>query len=156
MTTTEKRPHLTVVPTGPRATSILLVEDNPGDARLLLEALTEASAAFQLTHVGRLADARYELSEQPFDLVLLDLSLPDSNGLETFTRLHVAAPHVPFVVLTGLADETVGMRAVRAGAQDFLIKGTMGSEALVRALAHAIVRHRARRPIEERVLAMKR
>ena len=132
------------------------MEDNPGDARLLLEALAEASAGFSLTHVGRLADAQRELALSAFDVVLVDLTLPDSTGIETFSRLHREAPSLPYVVLTGLADESVGCKAVRAGAQDFLIKGTVGPEQLVRAVAHAIVRHRARRPLEERVLVMKR
>lgn len=154
----ETRRNLSIVPPpAPRATRLLLVEDNSGDARLLAETLVEAPGArFELTHVGRLSEAARELAQGQFDLVLLDLSLPDSMGLETFVRLHVTAPHLPYVVLTGLSDESVGLRTVRAGAQDFLIKGTMGPEQLVRALSHAIVRHRARCPVEERVLMLKR
>jgi CheY-like chemotaxis protein len=126
-------------------TRMLLVEDNPGDARLFRETLAEGSSSqVELTHVTRLSDAAAALAAAPFDLVLLDLSLPDSMGIETFRALARVHPLVPYVVLTGLADEDLGMVAVREGAQDFLIKGAMQPEALVRALAHAVVRHRRR------------
>ncbi len=101
---------------------ILLVEDNPGDVRLVGELLTEAGAEeFDLTHVERLGEAVQRLREDHFDVVLLDLSLPDSNGLDTVVRLQAAAPHVPIVVLTGLDDDLVGLQAVRGGVEDFLI-----------------------------------
>ena len=125
---------------------VLLVEDNPGDARLLREMLVEAAyALFKLTHVERLSEALKRLSEEAFDLVLLDLSLPDGQGLETFTTVHAQAPGVPIVVLTGLDDETLAVRAVQAGAQDYLVKGRVDGDLLMRAMRYAIERHRIMR-----------
>lgn len=103
---------------------VLLAEDNPGDARLLREALAEAEGArFHLTHVERLADAFARLSEDCFDVILLDLSLADSQGLETLIGAHEHAPGVPIVVLTGLDDEAMATQSLQSGAQDYLLKG---------------------------------
>src|SRR3954447_14890748 len=110
----------------PHATSldVLLIEDNPGDARLVELMLREAGGAtIQLARAERLAAGLAHLARSPADAILLDLSLPDSQGLATFARLHVAVPDVPVVVLSGLADETVAVQAVAAGAQDYLVKG---------------------------------
>src|SRR6266849_4025564 len=123
---------------------ILLVEDNPGDVRLVGELLTEAGAEeFDLTHVERLGEAVQRLREHHFDVVLLDLSLPDSNGLDTVVRLRAAAPHVPIVVLTGLDDDLVGLQAVRGGVEDFLIKGEWDANRLARSIRYAIGRRNA-------------
>ena len=123
---------------------ILLVEDNPGDVRLVGELLTEAGAEeFDLTHVKRLGEAVQRLREDHFDVVLLDLSLPDSNGLDTVVRLQAAAPHVPIVVLTGLDDDLVGLQAVRGGVEDFLIKGEWDANRLARSIRYAIGRRNA-------------
>jgi len=123
---------------------ILLVEDNPGDVRLVGELLTEAGAEeFDLTHVERLGEAVQRLREDHFDVVLLDLSLPDSNGLDTVVRLQAAAPHVPIVVLTGLDDDLVGLQAVRGGVEDFLIKGEWDANRLARSIRYAIGRRNA-------------
>src|SRR5437870_2391463 len=103
---------------------ILLVEDNAGDARLLREVLRDAGTApFELDHVERLQDALRALREAHFDVVLLDLSLPDAQGLDTLTQTHENAPDMPIIVLTGNDDETLGLQAVKTGAQDYLIKG---------------------------------
>jgi len=124
------------------AICVLLIEDNPGDARLVRELLRDAaSAQFQVTDAQRLADGIACLSEAHFDIVLLDLRLPDSQGLDTFTRLHAQAPHVPIVVMTGLQDETIAVGAVQEGAQDYLVKGEVDSEQLSRAIRYAIARH---------------
>ena len=97
----------------------LLVEDNPGDARLFLELVRETGAGYlKLEHVGRLDAALDRLSSEHFDVVLLDLSLPDEQGLSTLVRTHAHAPRVPVVILTGLDDEALAVKAVRAGAQD--------------------------------------
>jgi signal transduction histidine kinase len=122
---------------------ILLVEDNAGDALLLREVLAQANHAdeFKLSHVERLDSAIQRLAQGNVDVVLLDLSLPDGQGLETLTRAHTAAPQVPIVVLTGLDDQGLAVRAVREGAQDYLVKGQMDSCALMRALRYAIERH---------------
>src|SRR5687767_9987502 len=103
----------------PPTLRILLVEDNPGDALLVRETLREVpSVAAELDHVERVADAIARLAERPADVVLLDLSLPDASGTEGVARLRAAAPSVPIVVLTGLDDEAVALRAVQQGAQD--------------------------------------
>jgi phosphoserine phosphatase RsbU/P len=125
---------------------ILLVEDNSGDARLLRELLREsASLAFELTHVGRLADARASIEVQGADVILLDLSLPDTHGLESVTRTLEFAPQVPIVVLTGLDDESAALAAVHAGAQDYLVKGQVESGGLTRAIRYACERKRLER-----------
>lgn len=132
----------------------LLVEDNPGDARLIREMVREARGGrVQVAHAERLASAIERLAdpEAVLEVVLLDLSLPDSQGFETFTRLRAAAPLVPIVVLSGLDDETVALRAVQAGAQDYLVKGHVDGDTLVRALRYAIERKRleeAQRAVE--------
>ena len=125
------------------ALRILLVEDNPGDARLIRETLRDAgSLRFELQHADRLAAALPILAARGADVVLLDLSLPDAHGLETVTRALAAAPEVPIVVLTGLDDETVAIQAVQAGAQDYLVKGQVEPAVLARALRHAMERRR--------------
>ncbi len=119
---------------------ILLVEDNPGDARLLREILREGSLRFELTHAARLDEALVSLAAAPADVVLLDLSLPDAHGLETVRRTLEAAPDVPIVVLSGLNDETVAVEAVQAGAQDYLVKGEVTHGVVARSLRYAIRR----------------
>src|SRR5690606_4850645 len=94
------------------AIRILLVEDNPGDARLLRELLRDAdSLAFEMTHVQRLADGIARVAGEGTDVVLLDLSLPDAHGMETVERMLGAAPEAPIIVLTGLNDQTTAVRA---------------------------------------------
>jgi signal transduction histidine kinase/CheY-like chemotaxis protein len=119
---------------------ILLVEDNPGDADLVREALASASDRIEIAHVDSLAGARERLAVGSIDVVLLDLSLPDATGLQGVERLHGAAPDVPIVVLTGNQDEVLGARAVQAGAQDYLVKGQTDEWLLVRAMRYAIER----------------
>ena len=92
---------------------ILLIEDNPGDARLIEEALSVVGDGAQLQCVDRLAKGLEMLKRERFDAVLLDLSLPDSRGFWTFEQLRRCAPNVPVVVLTGLDDEGLALRAVR-------------------------------------------
>jgi sigma-B regulation protein RsbU (phosphoserine phosphatase) len=128
-----------------RPTRILLVEDNPGDARLLREALRESAHPTELVHVERMAAARQAVAEGGFDVVLLDLSLPDAHGMATVGQMLDAAPEVPIVVLTGLDDERVAVQAVQAGAQDFLVKGHVEPGVLSRALRYAIERNRLER-----------
>ena len=117
--------------------SILLVEDNPGDVRLIREMLKEAFSAadFVLNHVASIADAcTYISSGVGCDVVLLDLSLPDSQGLDTIKRIHDCSSHLPVVVLSGDIDEAVAIAAVVAGAQDYLVKGHITAHLLRRAL----------------------
>ncbi|MCC6502545.1 MAG: sigma-54-dependent Fis family transcriptional regulator [Deltaproteobacteria bacterium] len=126
---------------------ILLVEDSPADSRLLWEMLRESGIKnrFSLDPAVTLKDALSQLSSRKFDLVLLDLMLPDSSGLDTFRAVHKAYPDVPVVLLTGLSDETLAARAVREGAQDYLVKGQVDAAVLVRSMRYAIERHVADR-----------
>lgn len=121
--------------------SVLLIEDNPGDVRLIQEMLVEAKrTAFKLACVDRLSDGLARLSETEFDVVLLDLSLPDSSGLDTFVTFHSAAEELPVVILSGLNDETTAVECVNAGAQDYLIKDEVNSHLLIRSLRYAVAR----------------
>ncbi|MEJ7604845.1 MAG: PAS domain S-box protein [Bryobacteraceae bacterium] len=130
--------------------SVLLVEDNPGDARLLREAVREAEGSqIQLTHVDTLAKALAKLQSDRFDVVMLDLSLPDADGLATLTRTHAQAPSIPIVVITGLDDEALAIRALREGAQDYLVKGQVTSQVLVRSMRYATQRKRAVEEIQQ-------
>jgi signal transduction histidine kinase len=124
--------------------SILLVEDNPGDRRLICEILAEAgSATFDLKHADRLQAGLEYLDKNRVDVVLSDLGLPDSQGLETLSRIYAQVPEVPIVVLTGLNDEMLGVQAVNKGAQDYLIKGQVDANLLVRTIRYAIERKQA-------------
>ena len=123
---------------------VLLVEDSPSDALLLQEHLGLVGfESFKVTHVETLEGAVARLRADPFDVVLLDLSLPDSTGLDTFIRTHREAPHVPLVVLTGTTDEMLGIEAVRRGVQDYLIKGQADERLIARAIRYAIEHKRA-------------
>ncbi|NTU78764.1 MAG: response regulator [Chloroflexales bacterium] len=124
------------------AIPLLLVEDNPADVVLLEAALeTVAHATFQVTAVEQLGAALTALAARPFDVALLDLGLPDSQGLDTFTRLRAQVPTIPIVVLSGLHDEELAALAVRAGAQDYLVKGQTRGAELARVIRYAIERH---------------
>ena len=130
--------------------TVLLVEDNPGDVRLIKEMLQEEPVApFRLEPVDRLSLALDYLSEQTPALVLLDLSLPDSHGLDTFTRLNALAPHVPIIVLTGNDDQDLALAAVKSGAQDFLVKGRMERDLLLRAMQYSIERKKSERLLQK-------
>ncbi|HZO99881.1 MAG TPA: diguanylate cyclase response regulator [Terriglobia bacterium] len=122
---------------------VLLIEDNPGDAYLIRKALTEArNLEITLVCEDRLARGIERLASGRHDLVLLDLSLPDSQGLETFNRLCEVDDEIPIIILTGFQDERVAVRAVQGGAEDYLVKGEIGSSSLVRAIRYALERHR--------------
>jgi diguanylate cyclase (GGDEF)-like protein/PAS domain S-box-containing protein len=120
---------------------LLLVEDNPGDARLLREMLNEQGLHdTEMTHVARLSEAEQHLESNKVDIILLDLGLPDANGLSAVRRAHAIAPRVPLVVLTGMDDELLAAQALQEGAQDYLIKGQIEARGLMRALRYAIER----------------
>src|SRR5262249_45325566 len=130
---------------------LLLVEDSPDDALLIREFLGDArQAEFQVEHVERLSAALERLARGQIDAVLLDLQLPDSRGLDTFRTLQKAAPIVPVIVLSGFEDETAALTAVQEGAQDYLVKGHVGTEILERAVRYAIERSRTSRALAER------
>lgn len=121
------------------AIRILLVEDNNGDARLVEEAMKEVSfAQFHLQRVVRLSEAFTRLKEDNFQIVILDLSLPDSQGLETFTRMRKEFPEMPIIVLTGFDDETQAFEAFGQGAQTYLMKGRINSYLLTQSIQYAI------------------
>jgi two-component system cell cycle sensor histidine kinase/response regulator CckA len=120
---------------------LLVVEDNPGDARLLREMFIEQdSHNTELTHVVCMSDAEKHLAERKVDVILLDLGLPDAQGLEAVRRAHAAAPTIPLVVLTGLDDESLAVEALQEGAQDYLIKGRIDAHGLLRAVRYAVER----------------
>src|SRR6202049_3154430 len=120
---------------------LFLVEGNFGDARLIREMFNkEGSDDAELTHVESISEAEKHLAEHACDIFLLDLGLPDAQGLEAVRRAHAVAPHVPLVVLTGLDDESLATQALQEGAQDYLIKGQIGTRGLLRALRYAIER----------------
>jgi len=128
--------------------TVLLIEDNPGDARLLREMLQEEGLySSELLHADSMGRAEKILAEHAVDIVLLDLGLPDAQGLEAVRRAHAVAPRVPLVVLTGLDDEVLAAQALQEGAQDYLIKGQITSSVgqvetrgLLRALRYAVER----------------
>ena len=142
------------------AASILLVEDNPGDAHLIELMLAEVGAGFKLLHTRRLAEALSLLrrGSPAIDAILLDLGLPDSQGLETFAQMRASSLGTPIIVLTGNDDLEVAVEAVGSGAQDYLVKGQVGGAAVVRAVRYAIGRKQAEEALrrsEERLrLAM--
>jgi diguanylate cyclase (GGDEF)-like protein/PAS domain S-box-containing protein len=121
---------------------VLLVEDNPGDARLVYEMLGSDSALTELQTVTNLTAAINFMKAKTFDVVLLDLSLPDSSGLDTLRKALESAPTTAFVVMTGLDDELVGDQAVQLGAQSYLVKGQYDDQILLRTLRHASERQR--------------
>jgi len=122
---------------------VLLVEDNAGDARLLREMLKESGTfKSQLTHFACMKDALDHLATNVANIVLLDLGLPDANGVGAVRQVHEVAPRVPLVVLTGLDDEAVATKALQEGAQDYLIKGKIEAASLARSLRYAIERQR--------------
>ncbi|HEX2054918.1 MAG TPA: PAS domain S-box protein, partial [Nitrospiraceae bacterium] len=132
-------------------THILLVEDNKGDARLLKLLLEEADPTrFKLTHVDRLADGISCLQKGGIDVVLLDLSLPDSYGFETLNRMHAEAAGIPIVVLTGIEDEALGLQLIQHGAQDYLVKGQVTAPLLQRSLRYAVERARMANELREK------
>jgi signal transduction histidine kinase len=122
---------------------VLLIEDNEDDVHFIREMLAEQkSAGIELEWADQLGRGLTRLAEDKIDVVLLDLSLPDSHGLTTFDKVQAHRPDVPIVVLTGLDDEGMAVQAVRKGAQDYLVKTRLDSDRLVRALRYALERHR--------------
>lgn len=129
---------------------MLLVEDNLAEARLLQEILKgTAFKRFDLVHVKRLWEAIAHLHKESFDIILLDLTLPDSQGLESLDALVKQVPNLPIVVLTNTNDEELAVQAVRHGAQDYLVKRHINQELLVRSLRYAIQRKQAAEALRE-------
>jgi len=127
----------------PSPIKALLIEDDPEDAQLLREMLAEAKETrFDVEWVDQIQAGLERLSDGGIEVILLDLSLPDSVGLDTILTVQSRATRIPIVVLTGLDDEALAMRAVSEGAQDYLVKGQVDSRLLVRSIRYAIERKR--------------
>jgi two-component system cell cycle response regulator len=123
--------------------NILLIEDNPADARLIKEMLEDdGGCSFTVENVKLLSNGLKCLKEKKFDVLLLDLGLPDSTGNETIRSVLNLKSGVPIVVLTGYADETLGIEAVKEGAQDYLVKGRVDRQLLMRSIHYAIERQK--------------
>jgi diguanylate cyclase (GGDEF)-like protein len=137
----KKRPAAASVPA--RGLSVLLVEDSAVDAALVSQLLRQQRAgAWTVVVASTLAEGLARLAAGGTDVVLLDLSLPDSRGLATFMRVAEAAPRVPVVVMSASDDERLAIEAVRLGAQDYLIKGQAAADSLARSIRYAVERHR--------------
>jgi PleD family two-component response regulator len=121
---------------------ILLIEDNLGDASLVKGAMALADPQARITHAQTVAKGLEQLSKRPFDLILLDLHLPDSHGAETFKRVLSKAGDVPVVVLTSVDNEVLSLEALSYGVQDYLIKGTIDGKMLGRSIRYARERNR--------------
>jgi signal transduction histidine kinase len=129
-----------------RAFNVLLVEDNPGDIRLIDEMLKEArNVLFEVECVGTLTMALNFLAERAFDVVVLDLLLPDSQGFDTLLKIITDAPTTAVVVLTAMNNEAAGLKALQHGAQDYLLKDQADANTLARSLRYAIERKQAER-----------
>ncbi|MEQ9619613.1 MAG: ATP-binding protein [Deltaproteobacteria bacterium] len=131
--------------------NLLLVEDNPGDARIIKELLLESSIdRVELTNAECLDDAIERIGEKDFDIVISDLSLPDAQGIDTLKSIISAVPEIPVVVLTGNNDDTLGLKLIQQGAQDFLVKGQIDSNLLIRSINYAIERKLAETELQRK------
>ncbi|MEM9488445.1 MAG: response regulator, partial [Myxococcota bacterium] len=129
---------------------VLLLEDNPGDAELIIRSLRRASdSTCHVVRANRLEQALALLSEQSFDVVLADLSLPDAEGLETVERLRAIVPHTAVIVLTGRDDTMLGTEALHSGAQDYIVKGDRSASNLWRAIRYGVERQRMKSSLDE-------
>jgi signal transduction histidine kinase len=136
---------------------ILLFEDNPGDTGLIeamLEDFTDFS--YELKNVETLEEGMNLLKDHSFDVILLDLGLPDSDGIGTFIDVHKKSPEASIIILTGLSDEKTGINAVKKGAQDYLVKGQVESRLLERSIKYSIERKNAEKELKETVEELKR
>ncbi len=134
---------------GETVRNILVIEDNPADAVLLAEHLRGTGIFLVIFTASTLGEGLKLARENKFNLVLLDLSLPDSRGLDTVRKAVSALPGVPVVVLTGLEDEEIGLDALRLGAQDYLVKGRLTADSITRSARYAIERHRVLQDLRE-------
>lgn len=133
-----------------RPLNVLLIEDNPADIKIVTRMLSlKPEEPVRLTSKTTLTEALAAAMEQRYDAALLDLSLPDSSGLATFTRLHEEAPFLPIIILTGLNDREVALEAMRSGAQDYLSKDELDGRFLLRVLRYAIERQKMQSALSE-------
>ena len=130
--------------------NLLLIEDSSNDAILLQEELKETSDThFNVEWVDRMSKGLGRLAEGGIDAVLLDLSLPDSRGVDSFKKVYKQAPDVPIILLTGLDDEKLAVEVLQMGAQDYLVKHNIDGNTLGRSIRYAIERHRLSAALEE-------
>lgn len=123
--------------------SILHFEDNPGDAILIRDVLEDVgNIDFRIKQIERLSDGLRQLSHTNTDIILLDLNLPDSKGLGTFEEVKKVAGNIPIIIMSGLSDENLALKAVKQGAQDYLVKGQVGANLLVRTIRYGIERQK--------------
>jgi len=135
----------------------LLIEDDPYIARLIRQMLDKVrDISFDLVHADCLSSGLEYLEDEHFVIILLDLGLPDSNGIKTLNKVYAQASDIPIIVFTGQDDETLGVNAVKAGAEDYLIKGQTDSKSLVRAIRYAVGRHQAKEALKETSANLKR
>lgn len=128
---------------------LLLIEDNPGDVRLVRETLNDVTdESFSITCAATLWEAQHKISEKRFDAILLDLGLPDGNGIELVKRVIEATPRTPILVLTGLVDDRVALNALSAGAQDYIVKGVLEGHSIARSIQYAMQRKRLLQQME--------
>ncbi|MBN1391759.1 MAG: response regulator [Sedimentisphaerales bacterium] len=134
---------------------LLLVDDDAGDRKIVKLALDQSSSAadFNIETAENLSQATEFLKNKDYDVVLLDLGLPDSGGVNTVQKAHEANPNVPIIVLTGLVDEETGLQAIEKGAEDYLIKGKSLEHALVRIIRYAIERKKVERKLKDAIEA---
>lgn len=140
----------------PKIIKVLLIEDDLGDVFLIKEILSIVKGIFiELVHAERLSDGLAYLDRQDIDAVLLDLGLPDSQGMDTVLKVCGHAPKIPVIAMTIIGDEDVAVRAVQEGAQDYLVKGTVNEDMLVRSIRYAIERKRIENEKEKLILKLK-
>jgi len=120
---------------------ILLIEDNPDDFSFIRELLEEVEDQFELTNAETLKKGLKSIDDGQYDVILLDLGLPDSIGFDTFNKVHKHAPETALIILTGLRDEEIGNHAVKEGAQDYLVKGPIDSKLLFKTINYGIERN---------------
>ena len=136
---------------------VLLIEDNQGDAELVSALATNIKdIKLDIRHVDRLSSALEFLENESFDLVLSDLGLSDSQGIETFIKIHTASPDVPIILLTGISDKELAATAVRSGAQDYMLKGEIDSSLLLKSIQYAIERHEMMMELRNNLLEIKK
>jgi len=136
---------------------VLLVEDSPDDAELIRRSLRRIrSIAVKVQWSPSLSSAFENLASETFDVVVTDLGLPESKGIESFLKIHARYPNVPVIVLTGLSDEELAVKAVRSGAQDYLVKGEEDSASLLKAIRYSIERQRLLTELEDKLREIRR
>lgn len=143
-------------PENDRHIKVLLIEDDPGDADYIRAILAEAASYMDVTYSDRLSSGIEHLAKETFDVVLSDLGLPDSQGIETFIKIHTLYPDLPVIVLTGLHDEELAVKAVRSGALDYLVKGQVDGSSLLKTLSYTIERQKLMTALENKLRVIRK